>query len=61
MIWLMSGALWAPKWIYDLLFETANRVLKEFAQRYLGGKIGVTAVLHTWGRPYSTPFTCIAG
>jgi len=39
-----------PKAIYDLLFETANRVLKEFAQRYLGGKIGVTAVLHTWGQ-----------
>lgn len=39
-----------PKVIYDLLFETANRVLKEFAQRYLGGKIGVTAVLHTWGQ-----------
>jgi len=38
-----------PKAIYDLLFETVNRVLKEFAQRYLGGKIGVTAVLHTWG------------
>ncbi len=39
-----------PKAIYDLLFATANRVLKEFAQRYLGGKIGVTAVLHTWGQ-----------
>lgn len=39
-----------PKVIYDLLFATANRVLKEFAQRYLGGKIGVTAVLHTWGQ-----------
>ena len=36
--------------IYDLLFATANQVLKEFAQRYLGGKIGMTAVLHTWGQ-----------
>ena len=39
-----------PQVIYDLLFATANRVLKDFAQRYLGGKIGVTAVLHTWGQ-----------
>lgn len=39
-----------PQPIYDLLFATANGVLKEFAQRYLGGKVGVTAVLHTWGQ-----------
>ena len=39
-----------PQPMYDLLFATANRVLKEFAQRYLGGKVGVTAVLHTWGQ-----------
>jgi Putative transposase/Transposase zinc-binding domain len=39
-----------PKAIYDLLFATANGVLKKFAQRYLGGKVGVTAVLHTWGQ-----------
>jgi len=39
-----------PQAIYDLLFTTANRVLKEFAARYLGGKVGVTAVLHTWGQ-----------
>lgn len=39
-----------PQPIYDLLFATANRVLKDFGQRYLGGKIGVTAVLHTWGQ-----------
>lgn len=39
-----------PQPIYDLLFATANHVLKDFAQRYLGGKVGVTAVLHTWGQ-----------
>lgn len=39
-----------PKAIYDLLFTKANGVLKEFAQRYLDGKVGVTAVLHTWGQ-----------
>jgi hypothetical protein len=27
-----------------------NRVLKAFAAKYLGGQVGVTAVLHTWGQ-----------
>ena len=39
-----------PEAIYDLLFTTANQTLKAFAQQYLGGAIGVTAVLHTWGQ-----------
>lgn len=39
-----------PEAIYDLLFATANRTLKAFARQYLGGEIGVTAVLHTWGQ-----------
>jgi hypothetical protein len=39
-----------PTEIYDLLFRTVNRVLKQFAAKYLGGAIGVTAVLHTWGQ-----------
>ena len=39
-----------PEAIYDLLFQTANRVLKQFATKYLGGQIGMTAVLHTWGQ-----------
>ena len=39
-----------PEAIYDLLFATANQTLKAFAQQYLGGEIGVTAVLHTWGQ-----------
>jgi hypothetical protein len=39
-----------PEAIYDLLFTTANQVLKSFARQYLGGEIGVTAVLHTWGQ-----------
>ena len=30
--------------------RTANQTLKAFAQQYLGGEIGVTAVLHTWGQ-----------
>ena len=39
-----------PEVIYDLLFATANQTLKAFAQQYLGGEIGVTATLHTWGQ-----------
>jgi hypothetical protein len=39
-----------PQEIYGLLFRTVNRVLKRFAAKYLGGEIGVTAVLHTWGQ-----------
>lgn len=39
-----------PEAVYDLLFSTANQTLKAFAQQYLGGQIGVTAVLHTWGQ-----------
>jgi len=39
-----------PEAIYDLLFSTANQTLKAFAQQYLGGEVGVTAVLHTWGQ-----------
>ena len=39
-----------PEALYDLLFTTANQTLKAFARQYLGGEIGVTAVLHTWGQ-----------
>jgi len=39
-----------PEAIYDLLFTTANQVLKSFARQYLGGEVGVTAVLHMWGQ-----------
>ncbi|HIE55172.1 MAG TPA: hypothetical protein EYP90_08340 [Chromatiaceae bacterium] len=30
--------------------KTAAKMLKKYGQRYLGGKIGFTAVLHTWGQ-----------
>lgn len=35
--------------IYHLLFQAATETLKEYGQKYLGGEIGITAVLHTWG------------
>ena len=36
--------------LYDLLFHTAARLLQEYGQRYLGGELGCTVVLHTWGQ-----------
>lgn len=39
--------------VYHLLFEAAAATLKAYGRRYLGGEIGVTAVLHTWGQDLS--------
>ncbi len=41
-----------PKLIYDLLFRAASKTLLEFGRnpRWLGGEIGFTLVLHTWGQ-----------
>jgi hypothetical protein len=38
--------------IYSLLFRTAAATLSRFAHdpRHLGGQLGVTAILHTWGQ-----------
>lgn len=38
------------KQVYEQLFASASETLKAFGQRYLGGEIGFTAVLHTWGQ-----------
>ena len=35
--------------IYNLMFEVVNQVLKAYGKKYLGGEIGFTVVLHTWG------------
>lgn len=39
--------------VYDLLFRTAADTLLTIAAdpKHLGARIGLTAVLHTWGRP----------
>ena len=41
-----------PRLIYGLLFEAAASTLTRFGRdpRHLGGDLGVTAVLHTWGQ-----------
>ncbi len=41
-----------PALIYSLLFKAASRTLLEFGRnpRWLGGELGITMVLHTWGQ-----------
>jgi hypothetical protein len=44
-----------PRLIYRLLFQSAASTLLRFGRdpRHLGGDVGVTAVLHTWGQTLS--------
>jgi hypothetical protein len=41
-----------PRLIYRLLFGAASQTLLEFGRnpRWLGGELGITIVLHTWGQ-----------
>lgn len=41
---------WNQTVLYALLIEIAARILKAYGQKYLGGEIGFTLVLHTWGQ-----------
>jgi len=36
--------------MYNLLIRIAAQVLKEYGKKYLGGEMGFTMVLHTWGQ-----------
>jgi hypothetical protein len=38
------------KLLFNLFIQIAAQLLKEFGQRYLGGEIGFSMVLHTWGQ-----------
>ena len=38
------------KELFNLFIEVAAQLLKEFGRKYLGGEIGFTMVLHTWGQ-----------
>jgi len=38
------------KRLFNLFIEIAAQLLKEFGQKYLGGEMGFTMVLHTWGQ-----------
>ena len=41
-----------PRLVYELLFQSAAHTLLEFGRnrRWLGGRIGITLVLHTWAQ-----------
>ena len=39
-----------PTRLYPLLFDCASQTLLEFGRNRLGGDLGITAVLHTWGQ-----------
>ena len=41
-----------PRVIYNLLFQAAAETLASFGAdpRHLGGELGITAILHTWGQ-----------
>jgi len=41
-----------PRLIYNLLFEAAAGTLQTFGRdpKHLGGEVGITAILHTWGQ-----------
>jgi hypothetical protein len=38
------------KLLFNLFIEVAAQLLKEFGQKYLGGEIGFSMVMHTWGQ-----------
>lgn len=38
------------KAMYEALFWAVGETLKRFGKKYLGGTVGVTMVLHTWGQ-----------
>jgi len=38
-----------PEAVYGQLFASAWDTLAAFAERHLGGRLGMSAVLHTWG------------
>jgi hypothetical protein len=40
----------APRELYALLFEAAAQTLLQLGRERLGGTIGLTAILHTWGQ-----------
>jgi hypothetical protein len=43
-------ARYQPRLIYGMLFEVAWHTLDTLARQRLGGQLGMTAVLHTWGQ-----------
>lgn len=38
------------KVMFDLLFAVSAKLLQRYGKKYLDGKLGFTAILHTWGQ-----------
>ncbi|MEM7206117.1 MAG: IS91 family transposase [Planctomycetota bacterium] len=47
---LRALAVSAPRVLYGELFRAASTVLKTLGREVLGGRLGITMVLHTWTR-----------
>jgi putative transposase/transposase-like zinc-binding protein len=45
---------WNQEVLYNHLIETAAKVLKDYGRKELGGELGCTLVLHTWGQTIQT-------
>lgn len=49
---IFNPLVWSnKKEMFNLLFQTSAQLLKQYGENYLGGKIGFTGILHTWGQP----------
>ncbi len=47
----LNGLIAANRQVmYEALFWSVQETLKRFAKKYLGGTLGITIVLHTWGQ-----------
>jgi hypothetical protein len=53
---LNPTVLWNKKPLLDLLFHATRQTLLEFGRRNLHGRIGFTAVLHTWDQTLKPHF-----
>jgi hypothetical protein len=51
-VWIDDPACHNKALVYDLLFRAASETMLTIAAdpRHLGARIGITAVLHTWGQ-----------
>src|ERR1035438_4013216 len=47
-------ALCNKKPVFDILFRSVSETLLAFAANNLGGKLGITAILHTWDQKLNT-------
>lgn len=51
---LNALALANKKIVFDILFRSVSETLLSFAAKELGGKLGITSILHTWDQKLNT-------